>query len=76
MGWVMRHTPWPVFRQHQPEPLPHCTDWERPQEEFTLCRKLGSGYFGEVFEGLWRDRVRVAIKVLARGERPLARGSA
>ncbi|XP_019609046.2 protein-tyrosine kinase 6 isoform X1 [Rhinolophus sinicus] len=55
-------------RKHQPEPLPHCTDWERPQEEFTLCRKLGSGYFGEVFEGLWRDRVRVAIKVLARDD--------
>lgn len=66
------HKPWPVFVQHQPEPLPHCADWERPREEFTLCRKLGSGYFGEVFEGLWRDQVRVAIKVIARGEWPLA----
>ncbi|KAM5217874.1 protein-tyrosine kinase 6 isoform 1-T1 [Hipposideros larvatus] len=55
-------------RKHQPEPLPHCANWERPREEFTLCRKLGSGYFGEVFEGLWRDQVRVAIKVIARDD--------
>ncbi|XP_007524484.1 protein-tyrosine kinase 6 [Erinaceus europaeus] len=54
--------------KHEPEPLPHCDDWERPKEEFTLCRKLGSGYFGEVFEGLWKDQVRVAIKVIARDD--------
>ncbi|XP_072800676.1 protein-tyrosine kinase 6 isoform X3 [Vicugna pacos] len=52
--------------KHVPEPLPPCDDWERPREEFTLCRKLGAGYFGEVFEGLWKDKVRVAIKVIAR----------
>ncbi|XP_006903678.1 PREDICTED: LOW QUALITY PROTEIN: protein tyrosine kinase 6 [Elephantulus edwardii] len=49
-------------------PLPHCDDWERPREEFSLCRKLGSGYFGEVFEGLWKEQVRVAIKVIARDD--------
>lgn len=54
--------------KHEPEPLPHCDDWERPREEFTLCRKLGAGYFGEVFEGLWKDKVRVAIKVIARDD--------
>lgn len=59
--------PLPVPQQES-EPLPHCADWESPREEFTLLRKLGSGYFGEVFEGLWRDQVRVAIKVIARGE--------
>nr|XP_045220078.1 protein-tyrosine kinase 6 [Macaca fascicularis] len=53
-------------RKREPEPLPHWDDWERPREEFTLCRKLGSGYFGEVFEGLWKDRVQVAIKVISR----------
>ncbi|XP_046924146.1 protein-tyrosine kinase 6 isoform X3 [Lynx rufus] len=53
--------------KHEPQPLPHCDDWEMPREEFTLCRKLGSGCFGEVFEGLWKDQVRVAIKVIARG---------
>nr|XP_035940548.1 protein-tyrosine kinase 6-like [Halichoerus grypus] len=57
-----------VSLQHEPEPLPHCEDWETPREEFTLCRKLGSGYFGEVLEGLWKDRVRVAIKVIARDD--------
>lgn len=60
--------------QHEPEPLPHREDWETPREEFTLCRKLGSGYFGEVFEGLWKDRVQVAIKVIARGEWGLGQG--
>nr|XP_054112887.1 protein-tyrosine kinase 6 isoform X4 [Callithrix jacchus] len=53
-------------QKHKPEPLPHWDYWERPREEFTLCRKLGSGYFGEVFEGLWKDRVQVAIKVISR----------
>lgn len=61
--------------QHEPEPLPQCDDWERPREEFTLCRRLGSGYFGEVFEGLWKDQVRVAIKVIARGEWASGRGA-
>ncbi|XP_049725649.1 protein-tyrosine kinase 6 isoform X1 [Elephas maximus indicus] len=54
--------------KHEPKPLPHCDDWERPREQFTLCRKLGSGYFGEVFEGLWKGQVRVAIKVIARDD--------
>ncbi|XP_007952858.1 protein-tyrosine kinase 6 [Orycteropus afer afer] len=54
--------------KHEPQPLPHCDDWERPREEFTLCKKLGSGYFGEVFEGLWKEQVRVAIKVIARDD--------
>ncbi|KAM9249390.1 LOW QUALITY PROTEIN: protein-tyrosine kinase 6-like [Dugong dugon] len=53
--------------KHEPQPLPHCDDWERPQEEFALCRKLGSGYFREVFEGLWKVQV-VAIKVIARDD--------
>ncbi|XP_040493813.1 protein-tyrosine kinase 6 [Ursus maritimus] len=61
-------------QKHEPKPLPHCEDWERPREEFTLCRKLGSGYFGEVFKGLWKDWVRVAIKVIARGEWALGQG--
>ncbi|KAF7460878.1 Hypothetical predicted protein [Marmota monax] len=52
--------------KHESEPLPHWANWERPREEFTLCRKLGAGYFGEVFEGLWKDQVRVAIKVISR----------
>nr|XP_010952638.1 tyrosine-protein kinase Srms [Camelus bactrianus] len=38
--------------------------WERPRSEFTLQRKLGEGYFGEVWEGLWLGSVPVAIKVI------------
>ncbi|XP_008841499.1 protein-tyrosine kinase 6 [Nannospalax galili] len=52
--------------KHETEPLPHWANWERPREEFTLSRKLGSGYFGEVFEGLWKGQVRVAVKVISR----------
>ncbi|XP_063104088.1 protein-tyrosine kinase 6 isoform X2 [Cavia porcellus] len=52
--------------KHEAEPLPHWANWERPQEEFSLCRKLGAGYFGEVFEGLWKGQVQVAIKVISR----------
>ncbi|XP_004620301.1 protein-tyrosine kinase 6 [Sorex araneus] len=50
------------------EPLPYCDDWERPREEFSLCRKLGQGCFGEVYEGLWKDQVQVAIKVIPRAD--------
>uniref|UniRef100_A0A8D0G464 Tyrosine-protein kinase n=1 Tax=Sphenodon punctatus TaxID=8508 RepID=A0A8D0G464_SPHPU len=46
------------------EPLPHWDNWERPREEFSLDRKLGVGYFGEVYEGYWKDKVKVAIKVI------------
>ncbi|TKC45046.1 hypothetical protein EI555_003559 [Monodon monoceros] len=52
-------------RKHELEPLPHCDDWERPREEFTLCRKLG---FRLLWGGLWKDKVRVAIKVIVRAE--------
>lgn len=59
--------------QQKTEPLPHWDDWERPREEFTLCKKLGSGYFAEVFEGLWKGQVHVAVKVISRGEQVQAR---
>ncbi|XP_006500648.1 protein-tyrosine kinase 6 isoform X1 [Mus musculus] len=52
--------------KHKTEPLPHWDDWERPREEFTLCKKLGAGYFGEVFEALWKGQVHVAVKVISR----------
>nr|XP_013795580.1 PREDICTED: tyrosine-protein kinase Srms-like [Apteryx mantelli mantelli] len=43
---------------------PERDGWERPRWEFTLRRKLGEGYFGEVWEGLWRNTVPVAIKII------------
>ena len=36
-------------------------EWERPHSEFTLRRKLGEGYFGEVWEGLWLGSMPVAV---------------
>ncbi|KAH0619254.1 hypothetical protein JD844_019133 [Phrynosoma platyrhinos] len=56
----------PCYKQ-EPKSMPHWDDWERPKEEFSLIRKVGAGYFGEVYEGYWMDKVKVAIKVLPRG---------
>ncbi|KAM6163900.1 tyrosine-protein kinase Srms [Rhynchocyon petersi] len=39
-------------------------EWERPRAEFSLRRKLGQGYFGEVWEGLWLGSEPVAIKII------------
>ncbi|KAM4622237.1 tyrosine-protein kinase Srms isoform 1-T1 [Discoglossus pictus] len=36
--------------------------WERPRSEFKLIKKLGEGFFGQVWEGIWTDYERVAIK--------------
>lgn len=47
-----------------PQTPPERDGWERPRWEFTLRRKLGEGYFGEVWEGLWRNSVPVAIKII------------
>ncbi|XP_067887917.1 tyrosine-protein kinase FRK-like [Heterodontus francisci] len=38
--------------------------WERPKEEFTLVKCIGSGNYGEVWQGIWNDNVPVAIKML------------
>ncbi|XP_034297170.1 protein-tyrosine kinase 6 [Pantherophis guttatus] len=55
---------------YKPEPksMPHWDDWERPKDEFRLIRKLDSGFFGDVYEGLWKEKVKVAIKVLQRAD--------
>lgn len=50
-----------------PQKPPELDAWERPRSEFTLRRKLGKGYFGEVWEGLWLSSVPVAIKVIKSG---------
>nr|XP_033770660.1 protein-tyrosine kinase 6 isoform X4 [Geotrypetes seraphini] len=54
-----------LIRQ-EPVVLPISTTdaWERPRDEFTFIRRLGEGNFGEVFEGLWRQQFKVAIKVI------------
>ncbi|XP_015685674.1 tyrosine-protein kinase Src-1-like [Protobothrops mucrosquamatus] len=55
-------------RGPQPKTMPHWDDWERPKDEFRLIRKLDAGYFGEVYEGLWKEKVKVAVKVLHRAD--------
>uniref|UniRef100_A0A8C5WHV6 Tyrosine-protein kinase n=1 Tax=Leptobrachium leishanense TaxID=445787 RepID=A0A8C5WHV6_9ANUR len=56
----------PVAYDLSPVPL---DEWERPKEEFTLTRKLGSGNFSDVYEGCWNGRVqiKVAIKTIKQG---------
>lgn len=39
-------------------------EWELPKEEFTLEEELGSGYFADVHRGLWKNLIKVAIKIL------------
>ncbi|OCT62507.1 protein-tyrosine kinase 6 [Xenopus laevis] len=53
----------PVVSDLSPVPL---DEWERPKEEFTLVRQLGMGNFGYVHEGLWKGKLKVAIKTIKR----------
>ncbi|XP_050006841.1 tyrosine-protein kinase Srms [Alexandromys fortis] len=47
-------------------------EWERPRSEFVLRRKLGEGFFGEVWEGLWLGSMPVAVKVIKSADMKLA----
>ncbi|KAK9404918.1 tyrosine-protein kinase Srms [Crotalus adamanteus] len=42
--------------------------WERPRSEFQLWRKMGEGCFGEVWEGMWKNTVPVAIKIMKQAD--------
>jgi serine/threonine protein kinase len=41
--------------------------WEIPRETLQFKKKLGSGQFGDVWEGLWNHTSKVAIKTLKPG---------
>ncbi|XP_072018048.1 tyrosine-protein kinase Yes-like isoform X2 [Amphiura filiformis] len=41
--------------------------WEIPRRSIKLERKLGNGQFGEVWEGTWNSKVKVAVKTLKEG---------
>ncbi|XP_066532663.1 tyrosine-protein kinase FRK [Hoplias malabaricus] len=41
--------------------------WEIPRSSIRLLQKLGTGQFGEVYEGLWNNTTKVAVKTLKPG---------
>ncbi|XP_053549110.1 tyrosine-protein kinase Srms [Bombina bombina] len=62
---VFHRTNWRLLNSQLLQPCVQqviCDSWERPRSEFTLIKKLGEGFFGEVWEGTWVGRERVAIK--------------
>uniref|UniRef100_A0A8C8R974 Tyrosine-protein kinase n=1 Tax=Pelusios castaneus TaxID=367368 RepID=A0A8C8R974_9SAUR len=58
----------PLLQPCIPKTPPVRDEWERPRSEFILWRKLGEGYFGEVWEGLWKNTVPVAIKIIKQAD--------
>jgi len=46
-------------------------DWEIQYSEIKMVRQLGSGAFGEVYEGKWRG-IRVAVKKLIGSQKDIA----
>lgn len=52
------------------EGLSHRTrdHWEIDRTSLKFVRKLGSGQFGDVWEGLWNNTTPVAIKTLKSGK--------
>lgn len=44
-----------------------CDEWEIDRKILTLGKELGHGQFGQVFEGLFNGKTRVAIKTLRKG---------
>lgn len=41
--------------------------WEIDRNSVQLLKRLGSGQFGEVWEGLWNNTTPVAVKTLKPG---------
>ncbi|XP_045058432.1 tyrosine-protein kinase Blk isoform X3 [Desmodus rotundus] len=42
-------------------------EWEIPRQSLKLVRKLGSGQFGEVWMGYYKNNMKVAVKTLKEG---------
>lgn len=46
--------------------------WEIPRDSIKLRKKLGSGQFGDVWEGMWNGTTEVAVKTLKAGTMPVS----
>ena len=46
-------------------------EWEIDRRSLRLLKRLGAGQFGEVWEGLWNGKTKVAIKTLKTGTMPV-----
>ena len=46
-------------------------EWEIDRRSLRLLKRLGAGQFGEVWEGLWNSKTKVAIKTLKTGTMPV-----
>uniref|UniRef100_A0A8D2IP81 Tyrosine-protein kinase n=1 Tax=Varanus komodoensis TaxID=61221 RepID=A0A8D2IP81_VARKO len=66
VNWKVIQTPL-LLPCIQKRPL-ETDQWERPRSEFQLWRKMGEGYFGEVWEGMWKNTVPVAIKIMKQAD--------
>ncbi|XP_030068834.1 tyrosine-protein kinase Srms [Microcaecilia unicolor] len=66
MNWKLIKSPllYPCVRQE----LLSTDAWEQPRSDFQPKRKLGEGYFGEVWEGLWKGTYPVAIKTMKQAD--------
>ncbi|KAJ7423085.1 Tyrosine-protein kinase Blk [Pitangus sulphuratus] len=42
-------------------------EWEIPRESLKLVKKLGSGQFGEVWMGYYKNNIKVAVKTMKEG---------
>ncbi|CAF3651473.1 unnamed protein product [Adineta steineri] len=53
----------------EPDGLSHnlVDQWEIDRNDLKTIRRLGNGQFGDVWEGLWNNRMSVAIKTLKPG---------
>lgn len=67
------HSPFLLFFEQIEKPVTDgpshrsCDQWEIDRNSLRFVKKLGSGQFGDVWEGLWNNSTPVAIKTLKSG---------
>lgn len=63
------HLKWPCVRVEVPhtKTFTHDDQWEIDRRALKFLRQIGSGQFGEVWEGVWNTSTAVAVKKLKQG---------